>query len=240
MCTAQIPNEARVSGVNGVSIVVATYNQAEFIGRCLRSLVSQNVVGFGFEIIVIDDGSTDSTTTELEKFAGKIRKITLRENRGLPTAANLGIKASRFEYIVRVDSDDFVNSNFLHFLRTYLEMTPEADAVACDYLLVGEQEEVIDRKNCDTDQIACGVMFRKKSLLSIGGYDEEFLLQEDKELMVRFREKHFVHRLPIPLYRYRRHQSNMTNDEAAMGDYEDKLLQKHKPPQIRAHQEKGQ
>lgn len=217
-----------VGGSDGVSVVVATYNQSGFIGRCLRSLLNQDVVNFGVEIIVVDDGSTDSTQAELEAFVGKIRTISLPENRGLPIAANLGIKASRFDYVVRVDSDDFVNSNFLHFLRTYLEMTPEADAVGCDYLLVGEQEEVIDRKNCELDRIACGVMFRRKSLLTVGGYDEEFLLHEDRELMIRYTENHSVHRLPLPLYRYRRHESNMTNDEAAMGDYEEKLLQKHR------------
>ena len=79
------------------------------------------------------------------------------------------------------------------------------DAVACDYFLVNDTEEVIERKNCLTDPIGCGVMFRKDQLVNIGLYDEDFLRHEERDLRLRFVKEHKIYRLELPLYRYRRH-----------------------------------
>ena len=210
-----------------VSVIVAAYNQEKFIGRCLRSLLSQSMNSFDYEIIVVDDGSTDRTSYALELFQGSITTITNSKNLGLPTALNIGINRASSEYITRVDSDDYVHSNFLNFLTTYLDLNTNADAVACDYLLVDDAGEWIKRINCLEEPIACGIMFKRRHLLEVGLYDEQFRYHEDKDLRFRFEKKYRVDRLNIPLYRYRRHADNITNNSVAMNYHHERLIDKH-------------
>jgi GT2 family glycosyltransferase len=120
-----------------------------------------------------------------------------------------------------------VNNEFLHLLHGFLRENRYMDAVACDYLLVDEQEEVLARNNCLTDPIACGIMFRTEQLIDIGLYDESFLLHEETDLRMRFLKKHTIHRLELPLYRYRRHANNSTNDAAAMEHHRQRIIEKH-------------
>ena len=99
------------------------------------------------------------------------------------------MRIARAPYVVRVDSDDFVNKNFLNFLHYYLEENDHVDAVACDYLLLDDEERELKRCNCYEEPIACGIMFRKDHLFDIGLYDESFHYHEERELRIRFEEK---------------------------------------------------
>ena len=99
-----------------VSVIVAAYNAEKFIGRCLRSLLHQTMPLDDYEIIVVNDGSSDRTSYALELFHEAICTITNEQNIGLPASINKGILNANGRYIVRVDSDDYVNINFLNFL----------------------------------------------------------------------------------------------------------------------------
>jgi len=214
-----------------VSVIVAVYNQERFIGRCLRSLLHQTMLHRDYEIIVVDDGSIDRTPYALDLFSDPsdsvVKILTLETNRGLPAAINHGLRAAQASYVVRVDSDDFVNANFLNILHYYLEANKYADAVACDYLLLDDEERELRRCNCIEEPIACGIMFRKERLFDVGLYDESFRCHEDRELRFRFEKKYVIHRLELPLYRYRRHGNNMTNGSEEMNRYYKKLIAKH-------------
>jgi len=214
-----------------VSVIIAAYNQERFVGRCLRSLLNQRVPSNNYEVIVVNDGSEDNTTYALSLFtdpsASLIQVLNNNVNLGLPGALNVGIKASRGEYIVRVDSDDFVNSNFINFLAYYLDSNESTDAVACDYLLVDDEEVVLSRASSATDPIACGIMFRRKCLFDIGLYDESFLRHEERDLRIRFEARYHIDYLPLPLYRYRKHSTNITNDKTQMTAHYNKLVAKH-------------
>ena len=210
-----------------ISVIVAAHNQERYISRCLRSLLAQSIAREKFEIVVINDGSTDHTTSVLEEFADEIVLITNESNIGLPASLNKAIRRARAPYVVRVDADDYVNNEFLHLLHGFLRENKYMDAVACDYLLVDEQEEVLARNNCLTDPIACGIMFRTEQLIDIGLYDESFLLHEETDLRMRFLKKHTIHRLELPLYRYRRHANNSTNDAVAMEHHRQRIIEKH-------------
>ena len=210
-----------------ISVIVAAHNQERYISRCLRSLLAQSITREKFEIVVINDGSTDHTPSVLEEFADEIVLITNESNIGLPASLNKAIRRARAPYVVRVDADDYVNNEFLHLLHGFLRENKYMDAVACDYLLVDEQEEVLARNNCLTDPIACGIMFRTEQLIDIGLYDESFLLHEETDLRMRFLKKHTIHRLELPLYRYRRHANNSTNDAAAMEHHRQRIIEKH-------------
>ena len=196
-----------------ISVIVPVFNREKFIARCLRSLISQSIGINNFEIILVDDGSTDSTEKIYNLFIDDIKVIKHDKNYGLPTALNAGIKKAKGRYVVRVDSDDYVNSEFLSILYLFITQNPENDAVACDYLLVNDREETIKRYNCIKNPIGCGIMFRIEHLIEIGLYNEKFLLHEEKELRNRFEKKYSITRIPLPLYRYRKHSSNMTNDK---------------------------
>ena len=210
-----------------VSVLLAAYNQERYIGRCLRSLLNQTMPLSDYEIIVINDGSTDRTSYALELFHDAIRVVVNEENQGLPASLNRGISVSQAPCIVRVDSDDYVNENFLHFLHYFLQQNPEMDAIACDYWFFNDEEIWIRRANCLEEPIACGIMFRKHQLEEIGLYDESFRLHEERELRIRFEKKYRIHRLELPLYRYRRHEGNMTNDHEAMDWHHQQLIKKH-------------
>lgn len=215
-----------------ISVIVATFNHEEFLGRCLRSLLSQSIAQEDYEIVVVDDGSSDRTAFALTLFSdphdSQIKVVRNETNLGLPASLNRGIDASSGELIVRVDSDDFVNTHFLLFLSSFLEMNPDINAVACDYLLLNDQEQVLARRDCEVAPIACGIMFRKKMLEELGCYDENFLVNEEKDLRIRMENVgEAVAALHVPLYRYRRHQNNMTNDHAKLADFDHKLYSKH-------------
>ena len=211
-----------------ISVIVPVFNQEKWIGRCLRSLLNQKIDRSDYEIIVVDDGSDDRTDYGLNLFIDEIVLIKNEINLGLPASLNRAIKMSRANHIVRVDSDDYVNEHFLPLLNNFMEQNKYMDAVACDYFLVGDDEEIIARKNCLTDPIGCGIIFKSSHLFDIGLYDEEFKLWEEKELRYRFEQKYQIHRLELPLYRYRRHQKNITNDEKSDIYYTKKLNNKHK------------
>lgn len=217
----------KINKVPTISVLVPVFNQEKYIGRCLRSLLSQNFPRENFEIIVIDDGSRDRTPYALELFHDAITLLRNETNLGLPASLNRGIRASHAAYVVRVDSDDYVNSEFLNLLHLFLENNHHMDAIGCDYLLVDDREEVLARKNCVGEPIGCGVMFRTEQLIDIGLYDESFLLHEERDLRFRFLQKYCIHRLELPLYRYRRHETNITNNLKAGEHHMNNLIKKH-------------
>ena len=203
-----------------VSVIIAAFNQERYIGRCLRSLLHQTMDAIDYEVIVIDDGSTDKTPYALGQFESSnmplIRVMRNSSNIGLPASLNKGIHNARGKYIVRVDSDDFVNKHYLSFLHYFLDANSHIDAVACDYLVVDDSENVVKRCACKENPIGCGIMFKREDLIEIGMYDETFRLHEERELRVRFEASYKMSFLELPLYRYRRHESNMTSDKVQM------------------------
>ena len=153
----------------------------------------------------------------------RLEILNNEDNLGLPQSLNIGINHASGSFIIRVDSDDYVNNKFLLYLSDFLIENPEYDAVASDYLLVNDTEAVLKRENCEVNPIACGIMFRLEQLIDIGLYNEEFHFREEEELRKRFEKKYSIHRIPLPLYRYRKHENNMTNNIEKMAIYKNKL-----------------
>ena len=131
-----------------VSVIIPCFNHEKFIGRCLRSILDQSINKRDYEVIVIDDGSTDSSLKIIKSFGKDIKILKNKNNRGLPFSLNLGIKSSKSKYFVRLDSDDYVNK-FFTFLLEFIERNKDTtDAVSCDYLVVNDSEKIIKRENC--------------------------------------------------------------------------------------------
>jgi glycosyltransferase involved in cell wall biosynthesis len=180
-----------------------------------------------YEVIVINDASTDLTSYALSQFHNEIKVIENAKNCGLPYSLNRGIEIATGEYIVRLDSDDYVNENYLIFLyETLAQNHPDCRVVSCDYFLVDDKEKFLERKFFKDEPIGCALMMHKTVFREIGLYNEEFLRHEDKELHSRLISNNIkVYNLPLVLYRYRMHDSNITLDIDLMSKYEKKLDQ---------------
>ena len=197
-----------------VSVLVPVYNAEKYIGRCLRSLHHQSIKHSEYEVIVVNDASTDLSGFIARQFEGWIKYVEHKNNLGLPSALNSAMQKSYAEYIVRVDADDYVNEHYLLILTEAIMTNPEMDAFCCDYYRVDNDERVLSRKNSRSDPIGCGIIFSKSIIDELGGYDENFLINEERELMKRFiaSGKKLGH-VPLPLYRYRDVANSLSNSE---------------------------
>ena len=91
-----------------------------------------------------------------------------------------------------------------------------------------DKENIIKRENSAKKPIGCGIMFRIEQLLDLGLYDNKLLVHEDKDLRFRFLKKYKIFRIPLPLYRYRKHNKNITNNKASMKKHYKQFKRKHK------------
>ena len=101
-----------------LSVVIPSYNQADLLKESLRSLIDQTIPHEAYEIVVVDDGSTDHTATVLREFGAPVRVVRLPTNRGRSAARNAGIRAAGTSLVALVDSDIIVGRDFL---STHLE-----------------------------------------------------------------------------------------------------------------------
>ncbi len=115
-----------------ISVIVPCYNVEEYVAKCVDSLISQTYPRL--EILLIDDGSTDNTLSVIEKYTKQYENVRShhRENGGLSAARNTGIEVSKGEFIAFVDSDDWVDKEYISKLYQSL-VENDADIVACGY-----------------------------------------------------------------------------------------------------------
>ncbi len=209
-----------------VSIIITAHNYAKFLPRALDSALAQSYEDF--EVIVVNDGSTDDTEAVLVGYADDARlKVITLDGVGLATASNRGIAASNGEYIVRLDADDWFDENLVLVLAGYLDRNPDVGLVFCDYFTVDVHGEMIQavRRAKTNDEVelldrpclAAGAMYRRSCFDEIGGYNETIRFQEDYDFWIKFIEKFQVHNVSLPLMYYRQHGASMsTNRDARM------------------------
>ena len=126
------------------SIIVTNYNYGQFIDRCLRSCLNQSLNKERYEIIVVDDKSTDNSVERLQDYKDgypNLKIIYNKKNLGVAASANRGIKLSKGKYFVRVDADDFISSEFLVILGQYINNDKSILGVACDYYLLDHKKK---------------------------------------------------------------------------------------------------
>ena len=205
------------------SIVITAHNYAEYLERCLDSALSQTYDNY--EVIVVDDGSTDRTPEILNTYQqenpDRLRTIRL-EGRGLPAASNAGIEAANGEYVVRLDADDYFDENLVTVEAEYLNNNPFVDLVYPDYYTINDSEEIIDHvrnmrvndevKLLNRSPLAAGAMYKKSAWEEIGGYNKRLDYQEDFDFWIRFINEYTVRNVNLPLMYYRQHGNNMSNN----------------------------
>ncbi len=210
-----------------VSIIITAYNYEKYIERAIRSCLDQSLQKSQYEVIVINDCSTDNTKLILENYKDEIRIFNLEKNVGLAAARNFAVKKAKGQFVVFLDADDYIQHDLLLMQKTFLSENNSLDAVSVDYYLIDEKGAHIQHINAEQKPIACGIMFRKDLLIDIGLYDETFRAREEEDLRIRFLKKHKIYNIILPLYRYRMHDNNLTKNKAEMDKYKQKLDNKH-------------
>ena len=209
-----------------VSVVVTAHNYAKYLSQCLDSVIKQHFQDW--ELIVVDDGSTDHTPEILDRYQDqypeKIKVLTL-ESVGLAKACNIGIRASQGRYVIRLDADDYFDENILLVESNILDTKPDVHMVYPDYYIISKHGEILDSyrltrvndevKLLDRSPLAAGAMYRRECYDAVGGYNEELKYQEDYDFWIRFIDKFNVYNVSLPLMYYRKHGSSMSNNFSA-------------------------
>ena len=120
-----------------------------------------------------------------------------------------------------------MSKHFLSSLSLFLDMNRSYQAIACDYSKVNEVGVLVENCSAKKNPIACAVMFTYESLCDINFYDENYQMREGHDLINRFLKKFKLFYLPMPLYRYRIHSQNRTNNAGKVKKY-DKMLKENK------------
>ena len=202
-----------------VSIIITCFNREKYLTRAIRSAKAQRFPQNEFEVILVDDGSTDHSPDIATDYGNEIIFLRHLENQGLPVARNTGIRRARGRYIVNLDSDDYIHEDLIYIEELHLSLNPHWGAVSCDYIMVDEYERHISRVSGSVKPIASGIMFRKDALVAIGLYDEQMRVCEDEDLRLRFMQQYHIGHVELPLYRYTQHDSNLTNNRAEVESY---------------------
>ncbi len=225
-------------GVPFVSFIVPCYNHAEYLRECVLSLLKQDFNAF--EIIIINDGSTDNTdevSTQLEQEFPKhrIRHVN-QENSGLVRSRNRGCTIAKGKYILPIDADDILAPTFLSKTVAVLEEHPELSYVSSKALFFGHsnliwpKNDLVPSNFFATNQQTCSTLFRKSMWKELGGYDESMTRgYEDWELWIRATKNGYIGtQIDEPLFFYRRKSDSMiTNSRQKDAEIKEQIVRLH-------------
>ena len=212
-----------------VSVIIPTYNHAMYIERTLESVFQQTYKNY--EIIVIDDGSTDNTQEVIKSYENKITYIC-KENEGTAKSRNLGLKIAKGRYVAFLDSDDLWMPQKLELQVTLLDKNIDIGLVCTDFEIFCENEEGIKiiEKRVETsfdfsfNRLFSGnfvqnssVMVRRECFDKVGLFDEVFPIAKDYDMWLRIRRFYEFGHIPQILARYRIHQGNVLGIDPEKG-----------------------
>jgi glycosyltransferase involved in cell wall biosynthesis/ubiquinone/menaquinone biosynthesis C-methylase UbiE len=212
-----------------ISIVLPTYNQEHWLPEIIGSSGEQTFQSF--ELIIVNDGSTDNTKKRLDSIdpmnfvihnqdfdiRDKLRVIH-QENKKLPGALNTGFKHTRGKYLTWVSSDCYCAPYMLEALKNALDKHPEAGMAYGDFMVMDENGHLIYRVSnpmyCRRSLLIrndgnAAFMYRREVAEEIGEYDENLNGAEDWDYWIRISEKHPFVYVPEILYYYRLHSTSM-------------------------------
>ncbi|UUX92246.1 glycosyltransferase family 2 protein [Methanoplanus endosymbiosus] len=205
-----------------VTVYITNYNYGHYIRQAILSVLNQTFQDF--ELLIIDDGSTDHSRQIIEEYRDHPKiQIIYQMNNGLNYSNNIAIRAANGRYIMRLDADDFLDPMALDKMSKILEKHDEFGLVFPDYYYVNSEGIIIGeerRHNFNKDVSlfdlpahgAC-TMIRLSHLNELGGYNDSFTCQDGYELWIRFIKKYGVTNINEPLFYYRQHDNNLTNNE---------------------------
>ena len=207
-------------GVMKVSVVIPTFNDERTIAGAIESALAQRFDG-RFEVVVVDDGSTDGTHAVLKRFGARIRRID-QPNSGVAAARNAGIAAAAGEFIALLDGDDSWREDKLAKTVPVLEQDSACVAVFSDAVQVDGAGEVVvpgfvdprcahaptldEMLSCVWPILPSAIVVRRAALMEIGGFSDQFSHDyggEDVYAFLLLRERDAFRYVPETLVRYR-------------------------------------
>ena len=202
-----------------VSVIIPAFNKGATIAAAIESVRRQTFLDF--EIIVVDDGSTDDTLKKVQGLGPGVR--LLHQNRsGVSAARNLGIQEARGEFVAFLDGDDLWLPRKLEMQLAALAQEAGRDAVQCSVYLVNDHLRVLSSRPCTPKQdtlidfllfrnlpgFGSTLLARKKTLERLGGYGTDLVILEDWDLACRLAGSNALRSLPDFLVLYRQHPGN--------------------------------
>jgi len=201
-----------------VSLIIPTYNSANYLSDSLASALNQNNRGF-FEIIVVDDGSSDSPEKVVEEIGGDVLLVRHGKNKGISEARNTGVSAASGDFVAFLDADDVLSPDYLEkmtdFLRTqrlscggcwlyYMSRLGTKGSVIRTFPLINQKP---DRPGT----FPSGFIIERKLFHTIGGFSHALTVSEDTEFFWRMFAMGFpVYHLPEALVGYRINVASLT------------------------------
>jgi len=208
------------------SVVIPTYNRGQWVVRAVDSVLAQDLDAF--ELIVVDDGSTDDTRERLRPYLDRLTYLD-KPNGGPASARNAGIAVARGEIVGFLDSDDLWQPDTLSAVAREFDTDPEAGLVSIMAREIGPDGSptghVYGKHSTGTryttesllleDAGGCSWFFVRRSLLdAVGGYDESLASAEECDLVLRLSFVTRLHALLRPLLLRRKHPDNLSEDQA--------------------------
>jgi GT2 family glycosyltransferase len=215
-----------MSAAPRVSVVIPTFNGERFLTDTLRAVLAQG--GVPFELIVVDDGSTDGTVALVGATAPSARRVR-QANAGVSAARNHGLRLARGEFVVFLDQDDIWHPQMLHRQVAWLDAHPEHDVVVCPYqhwqpgadggYAPPQQAWPPASEGVDPDftgwvyhqflfdcwALTSATLMRREAALAVGGFDVALPYSEDWDLWIRLSQRSQFARLRWPAVLYRHH-----------------------------------
>jgi len=207
-----------------ISVILPVYNDEEYVDGAIQSILNQT--GVSFELIIVNDGSTDKSRDVIQTYAEceNVQIITHDGNRGLASALNSGIEAASGDYIARQDADDRSVPGRLQTQYEYLTENTGTDLFSTGTFVISEEgnnigsfspppnlEEALKNYN---PIVHGSVIIRAQALRNIGGYDPFFNYRQDYELWTRLCEQGYtLGGIPEKLYELRRSSDPVSVDK---------------------------
>ena len=203
-----------------LSIIIINKNYEKFIQNCISSCLSQKTK-YNYEIIIVDDGSKDGSIKIINKNKDKkIKKIYIK-NQGIEKASNTGISKSEGKFIMRLDSDDYLNENCVDVLMKIITKKKYSFVYGDYFLLTNNnkikkiklpqfnKKEILERG----DFLASGTIFNKSIIKKLNYYNESIKNSglENYELILNLILKKYIgFHVNKPLFYYRKHKNNLS------------------------------
>jgi glycosyltransferase involved in cell wall biosynthesis len=208
-----------------VTVFVPVFNAEKFLAEAVESILGQTFTDF--ELLVVDDGSTDRSIEILESFGDRRIRISRNDrNRGRSYTRNRGIELARGEYLSVLDADDLCEPDRLERQVQFLDAHPNVAAVGSSATYIDENSNAayICRVPASNDEIHqrifqsncfvhSSVTFRRQVLIDIGGYNPDLQQAEDYELFLRLIAHHRLANIEEPLVQYRIHPDQVSQRE---------------------------
>ncbi|OQY97646.1 MAG: hypothetical protein B6D35_14535 [Candidatus Brocadia sp. UTAMX2] len=222
-----------------VSVIVPTYNSARFLPESVGSILAQTY--HPYEIIVVDDGSTDNTKEVLQPFMQRIKCIHLEQNKGSPTARNIGIQAARGAYIAFIDGDDLWFPEKLQTDIGHFSQHPDISMVYSKHLNIDEKGVVSDdavKKRLPSGKIfiqlfseqnfilTSSVVVRKEVFEATGLFDEQLFNCQDWDMWLRIAFSFQVAGINKPLVKYRHNPGSLSKNRENVLKYQKQVIDK--------------